>query len=114
MKAVLALSGWVANLPNGPLRPESLPYTLMIHLCTAAKLQKSPEVEISHSMSAFMQGLGMAVTGGKRGSIGRFKEQLNRLAAPRIQLLFQDADKVSMRNSESPISRYDVWFTNSA
>jgi hypothetical protein len=63
------------------------PRLLMIHLCTEAKLRKSPEVEIAHSMSAFMQDLGMAVTGGKTGSIGRFKEQLNRLAATRMQLL---------------------------
>ena len=89
------------------------PRLLMIHLCTAAKLQKSPEVEIAHSMSAFMQDLGLAVTGGKTGSIGRFKEQLNRLAATRMQLLFQDEDKVSMVNAASPISRYDVWFPKS-
>lgn len=89
------------------------PRLLMIHLCTAAKLQKSPEVEIAHSMSAFMQDLGLAVTGGKTGSIGRFKEQLNRLAATRMQLLFQDDDKVSMVNAASPISRYDVWFPKS-
>ena len=35
------------------------PRLLMIHLCTAAKLQKSPEIEIAHSMSAFMQDLGL-------------------------------------------------------
>ncbi|WP_433975666.1 replication protein RepA [Tunturiibacter lichenicola] len=76
------------------------PRLLMIHLCTAAKLQKSPEIEIAHSMSAFMLDLGLAVTGGKTGSIGRFKEQLNRLAATRMQLLFQDDDKVSMVNAK--------------
>lgn len=86
------------------------PRLLMIHLCTAAKLQKSAEVEIAHSMSAFMRDLGLAVTGGKTGSITRFKEQLNRLAATRMQLLFQDDEKVSMLNPSSPIQRYDVWF----
>jgi hypothetical protein len=86
----------------------------MIHLCTQAKLQKSPEVEISHSMSAFMQDLGMAVSGGETGSIGRFKEQLNRLAATRMQLFIQDDNKISMRNPEPAISRYDVWFAKSA
>ncbi|MDR3798413.1 MAG: replication protein RepA [Terracidiphilus sp.] len=89
------------------------PRLLMIHLCTEAKLRKSPEVEIADSMSAFMQDLGLAVTGGKNGSIGRFKEQLNRLAATRMQLLFADEDKVSMVNATSPISRYDVWFPRS-
>jgi Plasmid encoded RepA protein len=61
-------------------------------------------------MSAFMRDLGLAVTGGATGSIGRFKEQLNRLAATRMQLLFEDVDKVSMVNAVSPIGRYDVWF----
>ena len=89
------------------------PRLLMIHLCTAAKLQKTPEVEIAHSMSAFMRDLGLTVTGGKTGSIARFKEQLNRLAATRMQLLFQDEDKVSMLNPSSPIQRYDVWFPKS-
>jgi hypothetical protein len=89
------------------------PRLLMIHLGTEAKLRKSPEVEIANSMSAFMQDLGLAVTGGKNGSIRNFKEQLNRLAATRMQLLFQDEDKVSMVNATSPISRYDVWFPKS-
>ena len=82
----------------------------MIHLCTAAKLQKTPQVEIAHSMSAFMRDLGLGVTGGKTGSITRFKDQLNRLAATRMQLLSQDDEKVSMLNPSSPIQRYDVWF----
>ncbi len=86
------------------------PRLLMIHLCTAAKLQKTPQVEIAHSMSAFMRDLGLGVTGGKTGSITRFKDQLNRLAATRMQLLFQDDEKVSMLNPSSPIQRYDVWF----
>ena len=86
------------------------PRLLMIHLCTLAKLTRSPVVEIGGSMSAFMADLGLAVTGGKTGSIGRFKEQLNRLAATRMQLLFADDEKVSMVNPSPPIARYDVWF----
>jgi Plasmid encoded RepA protein len=89
------------------------PRLLMIHLCTEAKLHKSPEVEIADSMSAFMRDLGLAVTGGKNGSISHFKEQMNRLAATRMQLLFADEDRVSMVNAASPISRYDVWFPRS-
>lgn len=96
------------GIPYGPK-----PRLLMIHLCTEAKLKKSPEVEIAHSMSAFMQDLGISVTGGKKGSIRNFKEQLNRLAATRMQLLFEDENKVSMVNATSPISRYDVWFPKS-
>ena len=86
------------------------PRLLMIHLCTRAKITKSAEVEVAQSMSAFMQSLGIAVTGGKTGSIGRFKEQLNRLAATRMQLLYYDEDRTSMVNASSAIGRYDVFF----
>jgi hypothetical protein len=88
------------------------PRLLLIHLCTQAKLTNSPKVEIGDSMSAFMRDLGLSVSGGKTGSIGRFKEQLNRLAAARMQLLFQDTTKTSMRNLTGPIEHYDVWFPN--
>jgi hypothetical protein len=86
------------------------PRLLLIHLCTQAKLKISPEVEVGDSMSALMRDLGLSVSGGTTGSIRGFKEQLNRLAATRMQLLFQDEDKVSMVNASSPIQRHDVWF----
>lgn len=86
------------------------PRLLLLHLCTHAKIQKSPEVEVGSSMSDFMKELGMGVTGGSTGSIGRFKDQLNRLAATRMQLLFSDEYKMSMVNASSPIQKFDVWF----
>jgi hypothetical protein len=88
------------------------PRLLLIHLCTEAIRTKKPEVEVGASMSAFMRDLGLSVSGGKTGSIGRFKDQLNRLAAARMQLLFQDDAKVSMVNPSSPIGQYDIWFPN--
>src|SRR5439155_6872357 len=75
------------------------------------KLTKSPVIDVGDSMSAFMwRDLGLSVSGGKKGSIARFQDQLNRLAAARMQLLFQDATRVSMVNASSPIGRYDIWF----
>lgn len=86
------------------------PRLLMIHLCTMATRTSSPEIDIAASMSAFMRDLGLSVSGGKQGSIARFKDQLNRLAATRMQLLFQDEERASMVNPSPAISRYDVWF----
>ena len=86
------------------------PRLLMIHLCTMATKTNSPEIDIAASMSAFMRDLGLSVSGGKQGSIARFKDQLNRLAATRMQLLFQDEQRASMVNPSPAISRYDVWF----
>ena len=86
------------------------PRLLMIHLCTMATKTSSREIDIAASMSAFMRDLGLSVSGGKQGSIARFKDQLNRLAATRMQLLFQDEQRASMINPAPAISRYDVWF----
>ena len=49
------------------------PRLLMIHLCTMATRTSSPEIDIAASMSAFMRDLGLSVSGGKQGSIARFK-----------------------------------------
>jgi hypothetical protein len=93
------------GLPYGPK-----PRLLLIHLCTLAKLRGEPTVDVGDSMSALMRDLSLSVTGGANGTIKPFKEQLNRLAATQMQLLFRDEDKVSMRNGASPIEKYDLWF----
>jgi len=86
------------------------PRLLMAHLCTEAVRRQSPTVPIGDSMSAFMRELGLKVTGGKKGSVGRFKSQLNRLAASRMQLLFDRGDRATTLNPAPVISQYDVWF----
>lgn len=86
------------------------PRLLMIHLCTEAVKRQAPKIPIADSMSAFMRELGLSVSGGKHGSIGRFKEQLNRLAASRMQLIFPQADRATLLNPAPMISKFDVWF----
>jgi hypothetical protein len=117
-RASLVLSsGHLMDPKTGEMVLQGIPYgakprLLMLHLCTQAKLHNSPTIEVSRSMSGLMQQLGLAVTGGKTGSIGRFKDQLNRLAATRMQLGFRDdvTGLGSTINVPSAISRYDVWF----
>jgi len=86
------------------------PRLLMIHLCTEAIRTQSAIIGVGDSMSAFMQDLGFHVTGGKHGTVGRFKEQLNRLAAARMQLTMDYGDKVTTINPAPVISRFDVWY----
>ena len=86
------------------------PRLLMIHLCTEAIRSQSPVIPIADSMSAFMRDLGLKVSGGKKGSIGTFKEQLNRLAAARMQLTMDFGDRTATLNSAPLIKRFDVWF----
>ncbi|WP_239510413.1 replication protein RepA, partial [Klebsiella pneumoniae] len=66
---------------------------VLLHLCTEAVRQRSPEIEVARSLSGFMREMGFAVTGGERGTIRQFKEQLNRLAACTMQIgLWDGAD----------------------
>lgn len=90
------------------------PRLLMIHLCSQAVRSQSPEIEIASSMSAFMRELGLQVTGGKRGTVGRFKEQLNRLAAARMQLMFDMGDHGTVLNQAPMIQKFEVWFPSDA
>jgi hypothetical protein len=86
------------------------PRLLMIHLCTEAVRRQSTTIPIADSMSAFMRELGLSVTGGAKGSIGRFKEQMNRLAAARLQILLDLGDHAATINPAPMIQRFDVWF----
>ena len=86
------------------------PRLLMIHLCTEAVRRQTATVPVADSMSAFMRDLGLSVSGGTKGSIGRFKEQLNRLAAARLQLVLDLGDHGTTINPAPMIQRFDVWF----
>ncbi|MCQ8780524.1 replication protein RepA, partial [Escherichia coli] len=61
-------------------------------LCTEAVRQRSPTIEVADSLSGFMKAMGFAVTGGERGTIGAFKDQLNRLAACSMQIGLWDGE----------------------
>ena len=86
------------------------PRLLTLHLCTQAVRYQSPVVEVSDSMTAFMRSVGIAATGGKKGSIARFKEQLNRLAACRMQFFMDYGDRIRTMNPAPMVGHFDVWF----
>jgi len=86
------------------------PRLLLVHLCTQAMRRRSPVIPIADSMSAFMRDLGLKVTGGKHGTIGRFQDQLHRLGAARVQLMFDAGDYGMTLNPDPLIRRFDVWF----
>lgn len=116
--AVIIQAGFLMDPEKGVPVKQGLPYgvkprLLLIHLCTEAVRRQSPQITVSDSMSAFMKDLGLQVTGGVKGTIRTFKEQLNRLAASRMQILFKSDDRATTVNT-SPISRFDVWFPRDA
>lgn len=112
----LALTaGMLTNPETGKMEAQGLPYgpkarLLLLHLCSEAIRQKSPTIEIADSMTAFIRDLGFPVTGGSRGSLNQFKEQLNRLAACHMQIgMWDPATGAARTINAAPVESFDVW-----
>lgn len=112
--SLLITAGKLADPKTGDWKEQGIPYgprarLLLIHFCSEALRNRSPEVEIGDSMTAFMRSLGIEPTGGKNGSIPSFKEQVNRLAAARMQIGYWG--ETGTRTMEAkPIKSINVWF----
>jgi hypothetical protein len=105
--------GYLKDPLSGKMVRQGTPYgpkarLIMLHICTMALRQNSYEIEVADSMSAFIRDLGFAVTGGERGTINQFKEQLHRLAAARMQIGLWDGNRSLTVNSQ-PIEAFDIW-----
>ncbi len=113
--SLIVTAGFLFDMKEKRAVLQGIPYgakprLLMIHLCTEAIRTQSPKIQIADSMSGFMKELGLKVSGGAKGTIGMFKEQLNRLAASRMQLMMSYEDRAVVVNPSPLISRFDVWF----
>lgn len=115
----LALTaGMLTNPATGNMEAQGLPYgpkarLLLLHLCSEAIRQKSPVIEIADSLTAFIRDLGFPVTGGARGSLKQFKEQLNRLAACHMQIgMWDPATGAARTINAAPVESFDVWLPN--
>ncbi|GJD94449.1 replication protein RepA [Methylobacterium iners] len=106
-------AGRLTNPISGEMELQGLPYgpkarLLLLHLCTEAVKQRSPKIEVAHSLSGFIRDMGFPVTGGDRGTLKQFKEQLNRLAACSMQIGLWDGSRASTLNVP-PFRQLDVW-----
>lgn len=106
-------AGRLTNPVSGEMELQGLPYgpkarLLLLHLCTEAVKQRSPKIEVAHSLSGFIRDMGFPVTGGDRGTLKQFKEQLNRLAACSMQIGLWDGTRASTLNVP-PFRQMDVW-----
>jgi hypothetical protein len=91
------------GLPYGPKAR-----LLMLHLCTRALRHKSPVIELENSLSGFIESIGFQKGGGPNGTFNLFKDQINRLAACRMQIMFWSGERAHTINT-NPISSFDVW-----
>jgi hypothetical protein len=112
--SVAIQNGFLLNPETRQMEKQGLPYgskprLLLLHVCSEAMRTRKAEVSVGDSMSGFMKQLGLKVSGGKKGTIGAFKEQLNRLAASRITFGFMGEDKATTLNTV-PIEKFEAWF----
>ena len=62
-------------------------------------------------MTAMIHELGLDVRGGKRGSINSFKDQVNRFARCRFDIVIMDTDNSTQTYIKAePIESFKVWF----
>ena len=111
--SLVVQAGFLKDPESGKMAPQGLPYgpkarLLLLHICTMAIRQRSAEIAIADSMSAFIRDLGFSVTGGSRGTITQFKEQLNRLAAAHMQIGLWNGSR-SMTLNAQPIKSFEIW-----
>jgi hypothetical protein len=89
------------GLPWGPK-----PRLILAHLNAEALRQRSPEIEVEASLTAFVQ----RVRGFKHGrEIRAFKEQLSRLSASLVRLAVARSDHHAHQVETKVISSFDLW-----
>lgn len=99
--------------PDGTWEDQPIPYgpkarLMLMHFCSEAIRTKSREVDVGETLSSFMKGLGFQVTGGRKGSLNLFKEQINALAACSIRI--GTFDGTSARTTKfDPFNKVEVW-----
>lgn len=94
-----------AGLPFGPK-----PRLFQSYICTQVIKQQSPVIPVERSMTAMLRELGFEPRGGKRGSIGSFKEQITRFAACNFTIVGPGPRGTRRYIKTPPIKRFDVWF----
>lgn len=106
----LAPSGeWVDHpLPFGPKAR-----LILMHLCSEAIRQKSPTIEIADTFTAFVREMGFSDSGGKKGPLTAFKEQLNALANCSIRISSTEPNKMKQKQF-FPIEDMEVWLSSDA
>lgn len=102
--------------PNGKRILQPVPWgpkarLIMAHLSTEALRNKSPVIETASSFTGFLRDMGFERRGGERGNIKPFKEQLQALAACRMEIAAWNG-KQSATVDVKPFSKMQLWFSD--
>jgi hypothetical protein len=97
---------WVNHpLPFGPKAR-----LILMHLCSEAIRQKSPKIEIAETFTEFVREMGFSDSGGKKGPLTAFREQLNALATCSIRISSNAAQHPKQKQF-FPFEDIDVWLS---
>lgn len=77
----------------------NIPRLLLLYVCTQAIQTKEKRISLGDSLSEFMRGIGLEVTGGRWGTITRFKDQTWRLFNASISFDYQDEHGLASRKA---------------
>lgn len=102
--------------PHGNLVHQPLPFgpkarLILMHLCSEAIRQKSPTIEIAETFTAFVREMGFTDSGGKKGPLTAFREQLNALATCSMRISAFTGERMKSKQF-FPIEDMDVWLTS--
>ena len=85
----------------------SRPRLILAHLNREALLHQSPEIEVEHSLTAFIRRLQRSGPNGKE--IRRFKDQMTRLSASLVRLAYDVADDHAYQIDTKIITAMELW-----
>jgi hypothetical protein len=101
--------------PNGEKILQPLPFgpkarLILMHLCSEAIRQKSATIEIADTFTGFVRDMGFSDSGGKKGPLTAFKQQLNALAACTIRISAWTGESSRMKTFV-PLEDVDLWMS---
>ena len=102
--------------PNGNKILQPLPFgpkarLILMHLCSEAVRQKSATIEIADTFTGFVRDIGFSDSGGKKGPLTAFKQQLNALAACTIRISAWTGERSRMK-AFVPLEDIDLWLSD--
>lgn len=101
---------------NGNLLQQPVPYgpkarLVLMHLCSEAIQQKSATIEIAETFTGFVRDMGFSDSGGRKGPLTAFKEQLNALAACTMRLSAWNGQSVRTK-AFVPLENIELWLSS--
>jgi len=111
---VVVTPGYLTD-PKGKRVQQTIPWgpkarLIMAHLSTEALRNKSPVIETAASFTGFLRDLGFERRGGERGNIKPFKEQLQSLAACRMEISVWNGKQAATVDVK-PFNKVQLWFS---